>query len=255
MEPVDYDWKGLDIVTCEALLHSRWSDKDLRAERGLFAKKWWDYRHLHPVQATYGFSDCLNTELRSIIRAHVDDTPPRIAANGRVLDWVAVKQGDVFEPPADARRQAYWRRKLGGLIRARQAADELGIPYPMFCRFGLKFFYFSGGTYMLARSFVPEPNLLYGEACLLSIQEKWAEQLAMKVHTATLDRFRDPGRDDPDANEHRAWLALQANGRPEPERAYARLVHEGFFTLDEAKALVGDPERLQALLEALQRRG
>ena len=221
----------LDILACEVLLHTRWADRERQRECGLMRTKWWDYRLLHPTHATYLFAHILDQELRAIIRGHLDNTPARVTESGRVLDWHAVKEGDVFEPPLNPARHAYWRRKLTGLIRARQAADADGIPYGLFCREGLRHYYLGAGSYMLGRAKVPEPNLLYSDACLLTIRTKWLEQLQLRVQHAQHPAYlvqHDDGH--PDRLAHRLWLVAQLRQRPaglERQNAFKRLVRAG----------------------------
>lgn len=228
-----FEGQDLDILACEALLHTRWPRREREREAALLTSKWWDYRLLHPTHATYLFAHVLDVELRSIIRTYLDDTPARVTATGRVLDWHMVKPGDVFEPPLDPRRQAYWKRKMLGLIRARQAADADGIPYDVFAREGLRHYYLGAGSYLRERSRVPEPNLLYSEPCLLVVRTKWLEQLQMRVQTAAHPAYQH-AQDDrrPDQLAHRRWLIEQLRARPAGigrNNALKRLMRDGFL--------------------------
>jgi hypothetical protein len=228
----DFTGSDLNILSCEALIQSRWGRKEILAERGLLQDKWWDYRLLHPVHSTYYFAHVLDCELRAIIRAYVNDAPARTTETGRLLDWYAIKPGDVFQPPNDPKSVPYWKRKIVGLIRARQIADSDGIPYDLFCREGLKHFYLGGGSYMLARARIPEVNWLYSDACLLVIRKKWVEQMEMWVQTAKHPIYRLPNDDGHiDRTQHRDWLMQQLDGRGTTSRAhaYARLVKEQFL--------------------------
>jgi hypothetical protein len=230
----------LDVLACEALLHTRWPEREREQEPSLMRSKWWDYRLLHPTHATYLFAHILDTELRSIIRTYLDNAPARLTATGRVLDWHAVKEGDVFEPPINPARHAYWKRKLLGLIRARQAADADGIPYDLFCREGLRHYYLGAGSYMLGRAKVPEPNLLYSDACLLTIRTKWLEQLRMRVQHARHPAYLIAHDDHhPDRLAHRLWLVAQLRERPvglPRQNAYRRLVQAGLLPGSEMRA-------------------
>jgi hypothetical protein len=234
----DFPGKSLDRDACEALLFDRWPERERRREPELMGTKWWDVRLLHPVQATYWFAHLLTFEVRRIIREHLDDRAPSLSASGRVLDWHPIKSGDVFEPPLDERRRPYWKRKIIGLIRARQAADLDGVPYEVFVASGLKHFYFGRGAYVLARSAVkmPEPNLLYGENCLAQIREDWLAQLQVRPWAARHGRYRlahDDGH--PDHRAHRDWLVQQLSLRSQPELAAARLVRDGLLSRPEAE--------------------
>jgi hypothetical protein len=239
MHAVNADFFGafaggeLNILACEALLYSRWPTRERNLEPGLMTTKWWDYRLLHPVHATYLFAHILDRELRAIIRTYLDDAPARETTGGRVLDWHAIKEGDVFDPPANPDRHAYWKRKTLGLIRARQAADADGIPYDLFAREGLRHYYLGAGSYMLGRAKVPEPNLLYSDACLLTIRTKWLEQIQMRVQTAKHPIYKlahDDGH--PDRRAHQRWLIGQLKSRQAGigrDNALKRLQRDGFL--------------------------
>ncbi len=217
----------LEPFAYEAMLHTRWPSAERRREPELFTTKWWDYRQMAPAQATYYFAHLFTEHTRKIIREHLNDAP---AANGR--DWHPIKSGDVFEPPADERRHAYWRRKITGLVRARQAADAEGIPYEVFIPTALRYFYFGGGTYVFAKrgGMMLEPSLLYGEEVMAEIAQAWIAQLEMRVQAARHPRFllaNDDGH--PDHQAHRDWLEQQLARRAMPELARRRLVKEGYL--------------------------
>jgi hypothetical protein len=241
---------------CEVILYTLWPDKERKREAKLFAQKWWDYRTLSVVHATYLFSHILTTETRSIIRAHIDDAPATVAPNGTVRDWNPIKAGDVFDPPSQASRMPYWRRKVGGLIRARQAADAEGIPYEVFVKAGLRHFYFGAGSYVLqrqdqngSRTVMPEPNLLYGEDCLAQIRDTWLQALGSRLHAAEHPRYRIANDDGhADHAEHRDWLRQQLDRRPVQDWAAARLVRDGLLSRDQALGMVRDPEALRQRL-------
>lgn len=235
----------------ERLLWTLWPVKERNLEPGLMVKKWWDYRVLHPVQATYLFAGILTNQVRDFIRSHINDAPARITENGKVVDWHMIKSGDVFEPPAHASRHAYWKRKVDGLIRARQAADAEGIDYSTFISVGLRHFYQGAGSYVLAKrnAIMPEPNLLYGEAVLAEILGWWAQMIMTRVQHAHHPRYLLPNDDGhPDIATHRDWLIQQLCLRSAPELAAANLVRRDLLSVDDACKGVRNPDRLRQLL-------
>lgn len=242
---------------CEAKLWLFWPDKERKREPGLFAEKWWDYRGLTPVHATYLFSHMLTQQVRALIRTHIDPTPPRVTRDGTILDWNPIKAGDVFEPPSTG-KVAYWRRKMHGLIRARQQADADGIPYDAFIAAALKHFYFGRGTYVMqrndqggARTVIPEPNLFYGEDCLAFIRETWLGLLGTRVHPADHPRYLTRNDDGhPDHAAHREWLRQQLDNRAVQTWAAAGLVKRGLLTPRQAAGMVRDPMDLVRKLQA-----
>jgi hypothetical protein len=247
----DYPGRSEPLEHDEALLYALWGVKERKAEPELFRNKWWDVRHLHPAQATRLFTQLYTLEIRRIIRAHIDPTPPRVTAAGRVIDWHPIKEGDALEPPSSAQRVAYWKRKVGGIIRARQRADQDGIPYDLFVAEGLRHYYFGAGTYMLERAKMPEPNLLTNEDCLYQIRVAWLDRIEQRVQLATHPRFTVKGAGHtPDRGEHLAWIRQQIVCRPAPERSIARVVGEGMATLSELEDLARNKPLLSKLLTA-----
>jgi len=245
-----------DLDTCEALLFQLWPDKERKREVELFQSKWFDYRTLHAAHATYLFSHIFTTEIRAIMRAHFNDAPARVSATGKVLDWNPIKAGDVFEAPAAARNVGYWKRKVIGLIRARQQADADGIPYEVFIGAALKHFYFGAGTYVLqradqggGRTLMVAPNLLYGDDCLAAIRAAWLGDIGMRVQAAKHPRYKVVNDDGhPDHAEHRDWLRQQLEHRGVQDWAAARLVTSGLLTRPQALDMVRDPAALQSRL-------
>ena len=227
---LDFDGKDLDLDACEALLHTRWPPKEMRAEAALFQSKFWDYRHLHPVHATYLFAHIFTVETRAIIRAHIDNTPPRTLPSGHVLDWYPLGSGDVFEP-AGGKLQS-WQRKVKALIRARQFADRYGMPYSFFIRHALRHYYF--GRYYLfddERRTLPGPDMLNGEDCRIAVAEAWIEELGTRIHHATHPRYlveNDCGHHDVKA--HQQALCDQIAKRSDPSYALKRFIGNGLLS-------------------------
>jgi len=88
----------------------------LAREAELFSTKHWDYRFLHPVQATQLF-------------AHHYSQARKHAAERRIDIWVGrnmrgIKSDVIFDLPT---------RAITGFWKGRQMADSLGIPYDFYC--------------------------------------------------------------------------------------------------------------------------
>lgn len=232
-DPTEFHGYDLDTDQCELLANSRWPVKLLRAEPSLYGLKWWDYRAEHFVISTYRFAHIFTQEVRGVIRAHLDPRPPKVTASGRVLDWEPIKAGDILEPPAG--KTTYWSRKITGLIKARQFADQWGIPYPQFLRAGVRRLYF--GRYMMheAQSLLPEPNLLTGEIVSAYILERWAQTVEGTIQHATHPRYRIGGGDlHPDVAAHERWLLDQCARKPDPRFALRNLIRDGWLSRDAA---------------------
>lgn len=243
--------EDLDLDLAETLLCTRWDDRQRAAEPALFATKDWDERVRHPVISTYYFCHLFVTETRLIIRAHVDNTPARVGVNGRVIDWNPIKSGDPLEPPNGERAIKTWRRKLGSLIRARQWADEHGIPYQFMIRVALKRIYF-GRHYLLQRSPLPDPGLLNGEQMREQVILAWVDQLEAKIQHGTHPRYLLVNGDKhPDVVKHQVWILQQAKRRGQPQFALANFIKQGL--LDPKLVALAFPNHIAQALRLAQR--
>lgn len=212
----------------------------------MFATKDWDERVRHPVISTYYFCHLFTTETRAIIRAHVDDSPPKIASNGRVIDWEPIKAGDVFDPPSSAQAMTRWKRKLGSVIRARQWADQHGVPYHFMIRTALRHIYF-GRMYLLERTVLPDPGLLNGDQIREAILLAWVDQLEIKVQHGSHARYvLVNGDKHRDVKQHQVWLLSQIKRRPQPHYALAKFIKLGM--LDPTIAALAFPKHIQKAL-------
>lgn len=246
MNALDMDYYGRDTdpVEADAILANRWGAKERAAEPELCRRAWFDYQHMHPVNRTYLFAHLFTAETRLIIRQHIDDSPPKVSASGTVRDWEPIKAGDMFEPPGDARRLKYWKRKISSLIKARQMADHYAIPYPQFVKFGLRHWYF-GRSYFLEQTVLPEPGLLNGEECRIAIAEKWLDELRGRIHHATHPRFQVAAglSTDLDLIVHQEYILQQIARKSDPVPALRKFFALGWLSPERA-ALHHSPEQI-----------
>lgn len=86
------------------------------SESELYGCKWWDYRPMHPMQATYHFVEAYKEAYkRAYSRRH----------DSEYAKWLKVFSREDFLEGAPSTRTALWL--------ARQKADEIGCPYSYFC--------------------------------------------------------------------------------------------------------------------------
>ncbi|WP_028449687.1 hypothetical protein [Chitinibacter tainanensis] len=90
--------------------------KTRSVEAELYETKWFDYRFLHPVMATYWFNHCYIMAYRQFfVRTRYD-----------------YKMAEVKMPLKDA-LDPFANKHTTSIVRARQQADRHGIPYDFFC--------------------------------------------------------------------------------------------------------------------------
>jgi hypothetical protein len=150
---------------------------DLRIERSLNDTKWFDYCFMSPTRATKLFADC-----------YVDAYRAAWAKNFDVAE--SQSRRGLFKTPsfANPRPTAKERRVLTGLWKARQFADELGVPYDFFCRTAFRFVLDAGMKRL------PQPNQLYSarwrDRLAEAIRLSWDEQRAANTIFPRLPQFR-----------------------------------------------------------------
>lgn len=114
------------------------SKDDLKREREIAQKKWFAYRFMSPLAATKHFADVYRKGVKAYVNEHEDrDLSERV--QGLALN--------IFAKPSAS---------LTELWRARQKADELGLPYELLVEFG---FHFAGRRKW---RFTPRPGQLFG---------------------------------------------------------------------------------------------
>jgi hypothetical protein len=132
---------------------------DLKRERELNETKWFDYCFIDPTHATKLFAESYKQAYRAAWARHFDVAE---SEHRRGLFLVPT-----FLDPNPSKNA---RRTITGLWKARQFADELGVPYDFFCRVAFQFWLDNGPKRL------PQPNQLFSVA--------WRERLAEAIKVA-----------------------------------------------------------------------
>lgn len=94
----------------------------LAVEAELYSTKHWDYRFMHPAQATQLFAHCYGQAKKHAVERRTDIW---IGRNMR-----GIKQASIFDMDS---------RSITGFWKGRQMADRLGIPYDFYCEYVMLF--------------------------------------------------------------------------------------------------------------------
>ena len=252
----DYIGCNFDSEQYDALMFNRWSETAMRREVSLFPTKWFDHRHLHPVHATYLFGHLFTTEVRSIIRSCLDMTPATMGRDGTFKDWNPIKKGDILEPQTGDKALARWKKVITALIKARQTADTLGIPYSFFIKEGLNSIYF-GRFYMLTNNWagtpnwkgsLPSPMMLNGLETTSKILVKWAEKIDGSIQYALDPKYLvAENESSADIDDHQNWLCQQIHRKTDPKPAIRKFVKMGLLSENFAVKSFGPTRVSQAL--------
>lgn len=160
----------------DALAIAKVSPKLFKEESSLYATKWWDYRGMHPVEATYEFAKEYIVAYRRVMKRRVEQ---EVAA--RLYPVKGTK--DIF---VDAEKI-----QLTGFWKARQMADRIGCPYSFYCSEALLY----GDKRDWA--FLPKPTQLYSTerkfetdpSLVEAVEAAWQAKKADSVVYSSLSLF------------------------------------------------------------------
>jgi len=203
----------------------------------LFTSKWFDYRHLTPLDATLAYIDAYGPIYRRVFAREIDKER---ADNLNLIDSEKAKKALIAN-------DSKFKRNLAGFWRGRQVADALGMPYDTYISLAIDYRMRNWN-----RSHLPRPEHLYHEWDVEKVQNRWAEiqrsNLLVSDHPAYLvENFIGTAPQ----NDYHEWLFNQASLRQNRPITLARFVSEGRLPIDKVRARVSaeDFERVEYHLE------
>lgn len=180
------------------------SKKLLDREPALFLTKWFDYRALHPVQATALFMTAYSEAYKDACKYRID-----VEEGARMT---GLKKVSLFD-------QA--KSTLTGIWKARQFCDEHGITYDFYCDNAMDIACDNGW------GFLPRPSQLYGEEMPQRALKGWKDRLSHSPMLAQRDIYRASNFAQlPDQVMYQGWLANQIEDRFNPEYLTRKLLDE-----------------------------
>jgi hypothetical protein len=213
------NWFGQDKSrdACDVLALCSIPQKFRDNEADLRGSRWFDYRQMNPVEATYLFAG----EYRQATKtwhAKVRDLPSAERARGFVPD-------DLFAS-----------KELIAMWLARQAADKIGCKYDFFLNYAFKNFTERGWRWL------PRPNQLYAEELVLDIETGWRVECAASLQLAS-DPFyhADAYAGLPEQDAYHEYVVAQIKQREHHYLTLSSVVYAR-KALPEAVALVHFPE-------------
>jgi hypothetical protein len=197
---------GLDVSDSLAILTMRrFRSEWLSHEPALQFAKWFDYRFLNPVQATYLFAHEYRKAFRDAFAANFD--------TARAPYVKCFKHADLFQCNPQI---------VTGVWRARQVADAMGMPYGVYLSLAFKW-----NLRYWKRHTMPRPQNLYSDLVTDRAAIDWAELQTTRLYYSELPYYRNEAYcGHRSQNDHHEWLISQAFKRDNAPRALARLVQE-----------------------------
>jgi len=184
--------RQLDLVTIEVI-----PPELQKGEPKLYRTKWWDYRHMHPMRATYLFASEYERAYRRVIQKRLESSKARKLR--------------VFRTPDPMREASV---KAIGLWKGRRLADEYGIRYDFYCRIALD------ASEYLDWEYLARPEDLTNSALTTRVLLAWLE-----INEATIQLPEDPiyrGRGEARSYYQDEWeeaLCKQIARRKNPQHA------------------------------------
>jgi hypothetical protein len=184
-------------------------------EAGLYQTKWFDYRHLHPVSATYLFAHHYQEQVR-VIYAKTRDIE-------KAKDAKAFVTPDIFVLP-----------ELTAIVTARQAYDRIGMRYD----FGIAYTF--NRTCDRGWGYFPRPNQLYGEELLMDLSDAWHQRCVDSYQFVQESRFKmNRYVGHPDQIAHQEWALNQCTKRQHPHMLLSTLLKEQYVNPEIAARKLG----------------
>lgn len=122
----------------DALTYVNIKSELLLEDPQLYLTKWWDYKNLHALEATYLFAESYKRALKEAIK--------RRKCIYRGTNFIGLKDADFLSCS---------KRVITGMWKARQQADRLGIEYDYYCDQAMHYAEARDYTYL------PSPTQLY----------------------------------------------------------------------------------------------
>jgi hypothetical protein len=188
---------SLGFLNYEVLSIQNIPQKDLAKEAELMSVKWFDYRRLHPMQATYYFVKCYTDAYRDFCRKAINaETAPYVRA---------IKQHDFLEAKE---KLSFWRM--------RQLCDRMGMRYDFFLSFAMSWLHKMIGD---GKVYPPRPSqIMNNEDLIASAMLAWEEQCQVSMQVASDLYYRVSNfTGSRDQQAHEAFVIGQVKSRNVPQ--------------------------------------
>ena len=185
---------GLDLEpeACDRLIWTHVRKDWFKHEGALFTSKWFDYRFLNPVQATYLYAHEFVKVYRRVYRSTIDHTRAEFVR--------PLKADDLFECPS---------HQISAVWRGRQVADALGMPYDVYLDLAIE-----GALKYWDRAHLPKASQLYSDRVCDFVIDQWVRRqeavLYYSHHKAYRMQFYIGTSTQ---NDHHEWLLEQVAKR------------------------------------------
>lgn len=204
------------------------NEETLKFETQLFSQKWFDYRHLTPLQATRLYIQAYDEVYRRHYAQNIDHTAAKYVRT--------VNIDDIFNGLAAPESSTHKKAKMQftACWHGRQMADLLGMPYEIYLdlAFEYRLRYWN-------RNYLPQPQHLYSDLVVNRIEQRWPELQASRLYTSDHPAYMIENYNElPHQKDYHEWLFKQANLRSNPGEMLGRFVNEDRLSVEKVKSRV-----------------
>lgn len=194
----------------DVLMQTHASSKWRSHETDLMTSKWWDYRFMHPTEATYLFAHHYREQYRN--------------AFDRYFDKRQAYRRDTLAKHHDPMKNA--PGAVTGIWRARQFADSICCPYDLYIRWAI-----DARMRFWQRAYLPRPCHLYADVVTDQVIAKWEEHLSAKFTVASHDAYKVENYAGlPDQDAHVEWVFERAKVQPNILHALQNAYRRGLIS-------------------------
>lgn len=213
-----FEWTPTE---CDALAIRFIPLKLLQEESDLFQSKFWDYRFMHPTQATQVYAHEYAAALKRAVSRRTD------LFMG--LNMKGLKKPVIFELES---------RSITGFWKGRQMADRIGCPYDFYCEHAMQFADRARMTFLPSSSQMytqTVPEHLKGLPSMVEyIVERWVARIAHSAFYASHEGYlAENFVEGPDQVEYLNVLLKRIKGSNFPEGVLSTILEKGQITREQ----------------------
>lgn len=213
-----FDWSGTD---CDGLALRFIPLNLLQEEPELTTTKHWDYRFMHPTQATQTYAHAYAAALKRAVSRRTDIW--------KGLNMKGLKSPVIFELAPNA---------ITGFWKGRQMADRIGCPYDFYCEHAMLFadkarmHYLPQSSGMYTRTV---PERLEGLPSMVEyIVERWVARTSHSNFYASHEAYLTENYvGGPEQIDYLNWLFDRIKGSNMPEGVLCTIIEKGQINRDQ----------------------
>lgn len=230
---IDFDRVRENPITDDELMMRLVPDKNVRElELGLYTAKWFDYRHLTPIQATALYIE----NYGEIYRHKYEQNYDVLTAELISTDTFSKLLVDIDNP----KKATKTRTKVSSYWRGRQFADALGIPYEVYIDLAIEY-----RLRYWKQRYLPKPGHLYGDMILEKVQVRWEEIQPSRLYLADHPVYLAQNYCGlPHQDDYHEWVFYQAHIRTDTPLFLARMINTHVLPEGKVRGRVSETEMM-----------